>query len=63
TNKMNHGALQAMVIRGDDGFTILGTAGDHILIGASKEIHSVGITLNTIRDYAAPLQQILSGRR
>lgn len=63
TNKMNHGPLQAMVIRGNDGFTILGTAGDHILIGASKEIHSVGITLNTIRDYAAPLQEILSGRR
>lgn len=59
TNKMNHGSLQVLLIRGDFGFTILATAGDHILIGASKDIHSIGITLNTIRDYAEPLQKIL----
>ncbi|MCH8906564.1 MAG: roadblock/LC7 domain-containing protein [Candidatus Heimdallarchaeota archaeon] len=61
TSKMNHGPLQAMLIRGDDGFTILGPSGDHILIGASKEISSVGLTLNTIREYAQPLQEILKG--
>jgi predicted regulator of Ras-like GTPase activity (Roadblock/LC7/MglB family) len=61
TARMNHGDLQAMLIRGDIGFTILVTAGDHILIGASKELHSVGITLNTIRDFADPLEAILSG--
>lgn len=59
TNKMNHGSLQVLLIRGDYGFTILATAGDHILIGSSKDIHSIGITLNTIRDYAEPLQKIL----
>lgn len=62
TSKMNHGPLQAMLIRGEEGFTILGTAGDHILIGASKEIHSVGITLNTIREFTQPLQDILTRR-
>ena len=41
TSKMNHGNMQVMLIRGDSGFTILATAGDHILIGASKEIHSI----------------------
>ena len=60
TSKMNHGPLQAMLIRGEIGFTILVTAGDYILIGASKELHSVGITLNTIRDFAEPLEAILS---
>ena len=59
TAKMNHGFLQAMLIRGELGFTILVTAGDYILIGASKELHSVGITLNTIRDFAQPLEAIL----
>ncbi|MDH5401975.1 MAG: roadblock/LC7 domain-containing protein [Candidatus Heimdallarchaeota archaeon] len=60
TSRMNHGPLQAMLIRGEEGFTILATAGDHILIGASKEIHSIGLTLNTIRDFAEPLEAILS---
>ena len=60
TSKMNHGAMQVMLIRGENGFTILATAGDHILIGASKEIHSIGLTLNTIRDFAEPLESILA---
>ncbi|MCY3411306.1 MAG: roadblock/LC7 domain-containing protein [Candidatus Heimdallarchaeota archaeon] len=59
TNKMHHGGLEVMLVRGDTGFTILSTAGDYILIGSSKEIHSIGITLNTIRDYAEPLHSIL----
>lgn len=59
TKKMNHGNLQVLLIRGDNGFTILATAGEYILIGSSKEIHSIGLTLNTIRDYAEPLQKIL----
>ena len=60
TSRMKHGDLQTMLIRGEIGFTILASAGDHILIGASKEIHAIGLTLNTIRDYAEPLTNILS---
>lgn len=59
TKRMNHGNLQVMLIRGDLGFTILANAGDHILIGSSKETHSIGLTLNTIRDNAEPLKKIL----
>lgn len=60
TSRMGHGGLQVMLIRGDYGFTILATAGDYILIGASKEIHSIGITMATIRDFAEPLEAILN---
>ncbi len=59
TSKMNHGDLNDMVIRGKTGFTILATAGPFILIGASKEIHSIGLTLNTIRESVPKLKKIL----
>ena len=60
TSRMDHGDMQVMLIRGDIGFTILAMAGDYILIGSSREIHSIGLTLNTIRDFAEPLEAILA---
>jgi predicted regulator of Ras-like GTPase activity (Roadblock/LC7/MglB family) len=59
TSRMQHGKLESLLIRGEMGFTILASAGEHILIGASKEIHAIGLTLNTIRDNAEPLTKIL----
>lgn len=61
TSKMVHGKLNDMLIRGDHGFTILATAGEYILIGASKELPAVGLTLKTIRDSVPHLRSILTG--
>ncbi len=60
TKKMEHGELEVMLIRGALGFTILATAGKYILIGSSREINAIGLTLKTIRDFAEPLESILS---
>ncbi|RMG41492.1 MAG: hypothetical protein D6732_02350 [Methanobacteriota archaeon] len=60
TTKLQHGNLNDMLIRGDKGFTILATAGEYILIGASKEVHAIGLTLNTIRESVPKLREILN---
>lgn len=58
--KLQHGTLNDMMIRGTNGFTILATAGDHILIGSSQELTAVGLTLKTIRDAVPHLRAILT---
>jgi uncharacterized protein len=60
TSKLNHGKLNDMLIRGNHGFTIMAMAGEYILIGASKELSAVGLTLKTIRDSVPLLGNTLS---
>lgn len=60
TSRMDHGDLHDMIITGTAGFTIMATAGEYILIGATTELHSVGLTLRTIRDSVPHLRAILT---
>jgi len=56
-----HGSLLEVLVRGENGFTILANAGDYILIGTSLELNALGLTIRVLRKYAAKLQAIICG--
>jgi predicted regulator of Ras-like GTPase activity (Roadblock/LC7/MglB family) len=56
-----HGQLLEVIIRGEKGFTILTSAGDHIIIGASLELNSMGLTIRVLRKYAVKIQEVICG--
>ena len=51
TKNLEHGYLEQVLIRGEEGFTILAGAGDYILIGASRDLHNVGLAMQIIKRY------------
>lgn len=51
TNNLEHGDLELVLIRGEEGFTILAGAADYILIGASRDLHNVGLAMQVIKRY------------
>ncbi|MHA1419417.1 MAG: roadblock/LC7 domain-containing protein [Candidatus Heimdallarchaeaceae archaeon] len=51
TKNLEHGALEQVLIRGEEGFTILASAADYILIGASRDLHNVGLAMQVIKRY------------
>ena len=58
TTNLNQGLLTDVVVRGEKGYTILANAGSNIIIGASKEVHTIGLTLRTIREAVVALMII-----
>ena len=53
TKNLEHGMLEQVLIRGEEGFTILASAADYILIGASRDLHNVGLAMQVIKRYVA----------
>ncbi len=51
TSNLEHGDLELVLIRGEEGFTILAGADDYILIGASRDLHNVGLAMQVIKRY------------
>ena len=49
TGNLAHGDLEQVLIRGEEGFTILAGAGEYILIGASRDLHNVGLAMQIIK--------------
>ena len=47
----DHGGLLEVLVRGENGFTILTNAGDYILIGSSLELNSMGLTIRVLRKW------------
>ena len=60
TSNLDHGGLEQVIIRGEKGFTILANAGDYILIGASRDLHNVGLAMQVIRRYVPDVINIFS---
>ena len=60
TNQLAHGRLEQVLIRGQKGFTILSELGDYLLIGASKDLHSVGLAIQVIRRYSPEVTEVLN---
>ncbi len=60
TNNLAHGNLEQVLIRGEEGFTILASAGDYILIGASRDLHNVGLAMQVIKKYVPETTEVLS---
>ena len=59
TNQIKQGNLVDMLIRGEHGFSVFSNAGDYILIGASKETTSIGLTLKVLREHSPRIRKIL----
>jgi predicted regulator of Ras-like GTPase activity (Roadblock/LC7/MglB family) len=58
TEKMQQGGLWEVTVRGEEGYTILSAASDYILIGASRESHSLGLAVRVLRRYAKRVPEI-----
>ncbi len=61
SNNLAHGDLEQVLIRGEEGFTILASADEYILIGASRDLHNVGLAMQVIKKYVPEASEILSG--
>jgi len=60
SNNLAHGDLEQVLIRGEEGFTILASAAEYILIGASRDLHNVGLAMQVIKRYVPEAIEILS---
>jgi predicted regulator of Ras-like GTPase activity (Roadblock/LC7/MglB family) len=60
TGNLAHGDLEQVLIRGEEGFTILASAGEYILIGASRDLHNVGLAMQVIKRYVPETVDVLS---
>lgn len=58
TEKMDHGNLWEVIVRGEHGYTILSSAEEYILIGASNESHSLGLAIRVLRRYSEKIPTI-----
>ena len=61
SNNLAHGDLEQVLIRGEEGFTILASADEYILIGASRDLHNVGLAMQVIKRYVPEATEVLSG--
>ncbi|MCE7741011.1 MAG: hypothetical protein GOP50_01010 [Candidatus Heimdallarchaeota archaeon] len=59
TSNIAHGDLEQVLIRGEEGFTILASAGEYILIGASRDLHNIGLAMQVIKRYVPETTEIL----
>ena len=59
TGNLAHGSLEQVLIRGEEGFTILASAADYILIGASRDLHNVGLAMQVIKRYVPETIEVL----
>ncbi|MFW9780065.1 MAG: roadblock/LC7 domain-containing protein [Candidatus Heimdallarchaeota archaeon] len=57
-DRMDHGQLWEVLVRGESGYTVLSSAEDFILIGASNEAHSLGLAVRVLRRYSRKIPEI-----
>ncbi len=57
-DRMDHGHLWEVLVRGEKGYTVLSSAEDFILIGASNEAHSLGLAIRVLRRYSRKIPEI-----
>ena len=60
TNQLAHGELEQVVVRGKEGFSVLSSVGRYILIGASHDLHSVGLAIQVMRRHVDDVMDVLS---
>ncbi|MHA1218272.1 MAG: roadblock/LC7 domain-containing protein [Candidatus Heimdallarchaeaceae archaeon] len=60
SNNLAHGDLEQVLIRGEEGFTILASADEYILIGASRDLHNVGLAMQVIKRYVPEAIEVLA---
>jgi predicted regulator of Ras-like GTPase activity (Roadblock/LC7/MglB family) len=52
--------LYEVIIRGKGGFVVLSQAGDFLLMGAAKDLTSMGLAVTQMRKYAREVGQLLA---
>ncbi len=60
TRNLLHGDLEQVLVRGEEGFAILAAAGEYILIGASRDLHNVGLAMQVIKRYVPETIEVLA---
>ena len=60
SSNLAHGDLEQVLIRGEEGFTILASADEYILIGASRDLHNVGLAMQVIKRYVPEAIEVLA---
>ncbi|NOR38791.1 MAG: hypothetical protein GQ580_04310, partial [Candidatus Thorarchaeota archaeon] len=60
TDKLGLDELYEVVIRGKGGFVVLSHAGNFLLMGAAKDLTSMGLTVTQMRKYAREVGILLS---
>lgn len=64
TDKMGQGKLLEVTVFGDEGYTILSSAGtEYILIGASREFYSLGLAVRVLRRYSARIPAVFEDEK
>gem|GEM_PF-2709925 len=61
TQQLMHGDLWEVIVRGETGYTILSSAGEFVLIGASREFFSMGLAVRVLREYRKKIEKVLAG--
>ena len=56
--RMGHGDLWEVLVRGENGYSILAAAEEFILIGASREGPSLGLAVRVLRKYSHMIPEI-----
>ena len=58
--KLELGGLFEVTVRGQGGFAVLSQAGEFLLMGAAKDVTSMGLAVTQMRKYASEVGELLS---
>jgi predicted regulator of Ras-like GTPase activity (Roadblock/LC7/MglB family) len=58
-SKLDLSELYEVVVRGQDGFVVLSHAGEFLLMGAAKDLTSMGLAVTQMRKYAKEVGDLL----
>jgi predicted regulator of Ras-like GTPase activity (Roadblock/LC7/MglB family) len=58
-SKLDLSELYEVVVRGQDGFVVLSHAGEFLLMGAAKDLTSMGLAVTQMRKYAKEVGELL----
>lgn len=58
--KMGFGSLFEVIVRGENGYMVLSDAGPFVLIGAGREVTSLGLSIRVLREFAKKISEKFS---
>ena len=58
--QIEFGELEEVIIKGVGGYLVVTSAAGYLIIGASTETHSLGLTKEVLKEYAKKIGELLS---
>lgn len=60
SEKFGHGRLMEITVRGEDGYTVIASAGENLLIaGTGNEVTSMGLVIQKLRETGKKIAEVL----